>query len=286
MVGALMAHLHAQVITPVGPGRTPTVHWGRYDGRLWVARLTRTRHATKVASTARCINMVTERHTTTTTAPRPPSTHHVRQVQTLVTDDQPKNWRATTQEPIARRQARRREEHRIRIDVDGVSSVNTKSLACTSARLTSMSAQRTGRQDSGDSKTLAKTVADHKKCDSEYQDQLVQNRRSPSPLVQVVQIRCAHSNVWSERSCLQHAKGLNGEGTSESRHFQTENTPRRWSPNSGRSVLTPSFSWTTSSHRPTLEVDVFFILVFLFYSSFTCVKFLLFFENFSIYIFC
>ena len=45
-------------------------------------------------------------------------------------------------------------------------------VACTSARTTSTSAQRTRRQDSGDSKTLAKTVVDHKKCDSEYQEQL------------------------------------------------------------------------------------------------------------------
>ena len=34
-----------------------------------------------------------------------------------------------------------------------------------------MVSQRTRRQDSGDSKTLVKIVADHKKCDSEYQDQ-------------------------------------------------------------------------------------------------------------------
>ena len=101
-----------------------------------MARLTRTQHATEVASTTRCINMVAERNTTTTTAPRPPSTHHVRQVQTQVTGDQPKNWWATTQEPIAdragtcvgiRRQARCREEHRIRINADGVSSAK-KSL--------------------------------------------------------------------------------------------------------------------------------------------------------------
>ena len=25
---------------PVGPGKTPTAHWGRYDGRLWMARST------------------------------------------------------------------------------------------------------------------------------------------------------------------------------------------------------------------------------------------------------
>ena len=102
-----------------------------------MARLTRAQHATKVATTTRCINMVAERNTTTTTTPRPPSTHHVRQVQTQVAGNQPENWRATTQEPITdragtcvgiRRQARCREEHRIRTNVDGVSSVNTKSL--------------------------------------------------------------------------------------------------------------------------------------------------------------
>ena len=40
------------------PGRTPTAHWGRYDRRVWVARLTRNQHATEVASTTRCINNV------------------------------------------------------------------------------------------------------------------------------------------------------------------------------------------------------------------------------------
>ena len=43
---------------------------------------------------------------------------------------------------------------------------------CTSARMTSTSAQKIRWEDSGDSKTLVKTVADHKKGDSEYQDQL------------------------------------------------------------------------------------------------------------------
>ena len=62
--------------------------------------------------------MVAERNTTTTTAPRPPSTHHVRHVQTHVTGDDPRT----------ENQAMRREGHQIRIDVDGVSSVNTKSL--------------------------------------------------------------------------------------------------------------------------------------------------------------
>ena len=52
-VGALMAH-HLDESSPQWvPARTPTVHWGRYDGRLWVARLTRTQHATKVARTTR-----------------------------------------------------------------------------------------------------------------------------------------------------------------------------------------------------------------------------------------
>ena len=115
----------------------PQYTGGRTMGRLWVARLTRTQHATAVASTTRYMNTVAERNTTTTTAPRPPSTHHIRLVQTQLTGDQPRNWRATTQEPITdragtcvgtRRQAWRREEHRIRIDADGVSSVNTKSL--------------------------------------------------------------------------------------------------------------------------------------------------------------
>ena len=45
-------------------------------------------------------------------------------------------------------------------------------MVCTSAKMTSTSAQRTKPRDSGDSKTLVKTVADHKKCDSENLDQL------------------------------------------------------------------------------------------------------------------
>ena len=41
---------------PVGPGKDTHSTLRLYDGRLWVARLTRTQHATKVASTTRCIN--------------------------------------------------------------------------------------------------------------------------------------------------------------------------------------------------------------------------------------
>ena len=39
-VGALVVHHPGYVTTPVGLDRTPTVHWGRYDGRPWVARTT------------------------------------------------------------------------------------------------------------------------------------------------------------------------------------------------------------------------------------------------------
>ena len=39
-VGALVVHHPGCVTTPVGLDRTPTVHWGRYDGRPWVARTT------------------------------------------------------------------------------------------------------------------------------------------------------------------------------------------------------------------------------------------------------
>ena len=135
----------------------------------------------EVASTTRCINIVTER--ITTTAPRPPSTHHVRQVQSQVTGDQPKNWRRPkNRSPTAgtcvetRRQARRREEHQIRIDVDGVSSVNTKSLDSAAVHVgkddldvgTEDQAARLRRVEDA----REDSVADHKKCDSEYQDQL------------------------------------------------------------------------------------------------------------------
>ena len=38
-VGALVAHHPGRVISPFFvPAGTPTVHWGRYDGRPWVAR--------------------------------------------------------------------------------------------------------------------------------------------------------------------------------------------------------------------------------------------------------
>ena len=37
-VGALIWSHTGDWITPMGPGRTPTVHWGRYDGRPWVAQ--------------------------------------------------------------------------------------------------------------------------------------------------------------------------------------------------------------------------------------------------------
>ena len=37
-VGALIWSHPGDWITSVGPGRTPTVHWGRYDGRPWVAQ--------------------------------------------------------------------------------------------------------------------------------------------------------------------------------------------------------------------------------------------------------
>ena len=39
-------------ITPVGPDRTPTVHWGRYDGRPWVAQPHEHAHATQVTDTS------------------------------------------------------------------------------------------------------------------------------------------------------------------------------------------------------------------------------------------
>ena len=87
-------------------------------------------------------------NTTTTTAPRPPSTQHVRQVRTQVTGDQPKNWSEKTK------------------ILDSACGVHV------GARMTSTSAQKTRGQDSGDPKTLAKTAANHRKCDLEYQDQL------------------------------------------------------------------------------------------------------------------
>ena len=51
-VGALISSRPGDWITPVGPGRTPTVRWGRYDGRPWVAQPHVHAHATKVTDTS------------------------------------------------------------------------------------------------------------------------------------------------------------------------------------------------------------------------------------------
>ena len=137
-----------------------------------VARLTRTQHATKVASTA-------ERNTTTTTAsvhsPRPSGSNarHGRPTQELTSNNQ---------EPIAKRQARGREEHRIRIDADGLSSVNTKSLD-------SAGGVHVGTEDQA---ARLKRLEDYREDSDQsqesaiqkYQDQVIVSRRyrrSPSP---------------------------------------------------------------------------------------------------------
>ena len=91
------------------------------------------------------------------TAPRPPSTQHVRQVRTQVTGDQPKNWSEKTK------------------ILDSACGVHV------GARMTSTSAQKTRGQDSGDPKTLAKTAANHRKCDFRVPGSVVQCRRSPPP---------------------------------------------------------------------------------------------------------
>ena len=50
-VGALIWSHLGDWITPVGPGSTPTVHWGRFDGRPWVAQPHEHAHATQVTDT-------------------------------------------------------------------------------------------------------------------------------------------------------------------------------------------------------------------------------------------
>ena len=100
-----------------------------------------------------------------------------------MTGDQLKNRSLTAQALAWRPDVRRRREERqiridvdgasrIRIDVDGASSVNTKSLDSAGGVHVGKDDLDVCTEDSGDSKTLVKTVADHKKCDSEYQEQL------------------------------------------------------------------------------------------------------------------
>ena len=50
-VGALIWSHPGDWITPVGPGRTPTVHWRRYEGRPWVAQPHEHARTTQVTDT-------------------------------------------------------------------------------------------------------------------------------------------------------------------------------------------------------------------------------------------
>ena len=48
---ALRSGLTLETGSPTGPGRTPTVHWGRYDGWPWVAQPHEHAHARQVTDT-------------------------------------------------------------------------------------------------------------------------------------------------------------------------------------------------------------------------------------------
>ena len=96
-------------------------------------------------------------NTTTTTAPRPPSTQHVRQVRTQVTGDQPKNWSEKTK------------------ILDSACGVHV------GARMTSTSAQMTRGQDSGDPKDAREDSGQSQEVRFRVPGSVVQCRRSPPP---------------------------------------------------------------------------------------------------------
>ena len=111
-------------------------------------------------------------------------------------------------------------------------------------------------------------MTDHKKCDSEYQDQLSNTGDSVAAIQEesITEFDDDDSSSFRlYRSGVPTATcGVNAVGHStqrvraerNARRFQTERTSRRRKPNSGRSVTTSPFSWTrTSSHRPALEVE-------------------------------
>ena len=119
-------------VTPLGPGRTSTVY-GAWFARDAVDGPQPNHRAHAAVSETHLHSRGWRSHSTTTAT-------NTTQVTT----------RATTREPSRHVQS------------------GDALMVCTSARLTSTSAQKTKWEDSGDAQTIAETVTNHKQYDSEY----------------------------------------------------------------------------------------------------------------------